>query len=223
MEIQIFKATIGTRDTRQFCIGDTEVLFTKNYHQITKIKQGAPIEKADPSDQIIHIRDISGYQKGLLYSLTIYLNDGKDTFCINTFRQNSIIYALEVRRRALLQAEKAIATTQESGGSYNYSPVRDTYKPPMPTAILPCAILFTLLLCCPFCIVSIYYAAQIRGLYRVGNYREALRKADLAKAWIVIPVPIWLIILIGPVYFLNVIVIFFLCQLIPEWPKKVEI
>lgn len=54
----------------------------------------------DPTDRIIPIRDISGYKKGLLSILHIYLHNGKD-IKLAVWKKDAIINALEIRRRVI--------------------------------------------------------------------------------------------------------------------------
>lgn len=58
----------------------------------------------DPTDRVIQICDISGYKKGLLTTLHIYLKNGKD-IKLAVWKKDAIINALETRRQALLSAD----------------------------------------------------------------------------------------------------------------------
>lgn len=53
------------------------------------------------ADRFIQIRNISGYKKGLLTILYIYLNNG-EYIKLATWKKNTIIDALEKRKKVLL-------------------------------------------------------------------------------------------------------------------------
>lgn len=58
------------------------------------------INLGDKDDKVIPIRDISGYKKGILIWLTIFLNNGTDVK-LAVWKKDEIVQALEVRRYAI--------------------------------------------------------------------------------------------------------------------------
>lgn len=63
------------------------------------------INIGDKSDKIIPIRDICGYKKGILYSFSIYLNNGLEEKLgvVEVWKKDEIIQAFEARRNALFK------------------------------------------------------------------------------------------------------------------------
>lgn len=63
------------------------------------------INIGDKSDKIIPIRDICGYKKGILYSFSIYLNNGieEKLGVAEVWKKDEIIQAFEARRNALFK------------------------------------------------------------------------------------------------------------------------
>jgi len=66
-------------------------------------------------------------------------------------------------------------------------------EPPPPTSWLAPAIFATLCLFPPTGVVGVYFAAQVRSLWAVGQRREAARCARMARVWTLVSLALWVV------------------------------